>query len=161
LHQVVNWLWQGSALTLAAALAIRSAPRLSATTRYVVWWTTMVLVLVLPLLPWLMSLSGAPPLGAAAGSGMAPMALPDLPPWPFLIAAAGWAGWVIVFFVRLLVSLATLVLARRLAAPFPRAREARLTHWPRLVRSRRLRGGAGARVSGDRGVSRCRPAPVR
>ena len=129
MHVVVNWLWQGGALTAVAAVSMRTAPRLSATTRYLVWWTTLILVLLLPALPWLVALAGAPPTPANAVVAIAPVPLPELPAWPLTIGLACWATWIAVAAVRIGLSFAALLRARRLATPFPAAREARLTHW--------------------------------
>ena len=57
MHVVVNWLWQGVVLTLLTDVAMRSAPRVSASTRYVLWWVAMILVLLLPAMPTLVALS--------------------------------------------------------------------------------------------------------
>jgi beta-lactamase regulating signal transducer with metallopeptidase domain len=152
-HVVVNWLWQGSALTLVAAIALRSAPRMSATTRYLVWWTTMILVLVLPILPRLISVSGAPAPPTDAVTAISPMPLPNLPAWPLIIGVGCWAVWVAIALVRVIVSFVTLVHARRVATPFPSAREARLTHWA-SVQSGVQSGSRRARlVLSDRVVS--------
>ncbi len=53
---LINWLWQGLALTAIAAVALSRLRRLNAATRHRVWWVTLWLVLLLPLL------------GASAGS---------------------------------------------------------------------------------------------
>ena len=45
---LANWLWQGCAVALAATAILRGSRRLSATTRYHLWWVTLAVVLVLP-----------------------------------------------------------------------------------------------------------------
>lgn len=45
---LANWLWQGCAVALAATVILRGSRRLSATTRYHLWWVTLAVVLVLP-----------------------------------------------------------------------------------------------------------------
>ena len=47
---LANWLWQGCAIACAAAMVLRASRRMSATTRYQLWWITMAIVLVLPAL---------------------------------------------------------------------------------------------------------------
>ena len=92
MHVVVNWLWQGGALTAVAAVSMRTAPRLSATTRYLVWWTTLILVVLLPALPWLVAVAGAPAPPANAVGAIAPVPLPELPAWPRSRRWCGRAG---------------------------------------------------------------------
>ena len=90
---LANWLWQGSALALAATALLRVSRRLSATSRYYLWWVALCSVLVMPLLPWLFQ---GPESGAGLarvvhvdgqGAGSAPpgtsfgLVLPTLPPW--------------------------------------------------------------------------------
>jgi len=52
---LANWLWQGSAVALAATAILRASRRLSATSRYHLWWVALSVVLVLPILPWLLN----------------------------------------------------------------------------------------------------------
>jgi beta-lactamase regulating signal transducer with metallopeptidase domain len=127
-HVVVNWLWQGVALTLLTDVAMRSAPRVSASARYVLWWVAMILVLLLPAMPTLVALSGAPPVSAAAPP-LSPLALPDVPVWPLLAAVGCWVFWIAAFLARLSVSVGSLGRVRRDATSFPPGREGRLEHW--------------------------------
>ena len=128
MHVVVNWLWQGVALTLLTDVAMRSAPRVSASARYVLWWVAMILVLLLPAMPTLVALSGAPPVSAAAPP-LSPLPLPDVPVWPLLAAVGCWVFWIAAFLARLSVSIASLGRVRRDATSFPPGREGRLEHW--------------------------------
>jgi beta-lactamase regulating signal transducer with metallopeptidase domain len=128
-HVVVNWLWQGVALTLVAEVAMRSAPRASASTRYLLWWVAMILVLLLPALPGLVLMSGASAVSPDVSAPISPVPLPDVPAWPLLAAVGCWMLWVLASLVRMLVSIVTLNRVRRATTPFPRAREVRLTHW--------------------------------
>ena len=45
---LANWLWQGSAVALAATVILRASRRMSATSRYQLWWVALCIVLVLP-----------------------------------------------------------------------------------------------------------------
>jgi len=151
-HVVVNWLWQGVALTLLTDVAMRSAPRVSASTRYVLWWVAMILVLLLPAMPTLVALSGAPPVSVAAAPPLSPLPMPDVPAWPLLAAVGCWVFWIAAFLARLSVSIASLGLVRRDAVSFPPGREGRLEHWvaartstrrsARLVVSTRVRSAS-------------------
>ncbi len=129
MHVVVNWLWQGVVLTLLTDVAMRSAPRVSASTRYVLWWVAMILVLLLPAMPTLVALSGAPPVSVAAAPPVSPLPLPDVPVWPLLAAVGCWVFWIAAFLARLSVSIASLGRVRGDATSFPPGREGRLEHW--------------------------------
>jgi hypothetical protein len=45
---IVSWLWQGLAIAWITAAAVRAMPRLSAATRYAVWWLALGAVLAIP-----------------------------------------------------------------------------------------------------------------
>ena len=45
---LANWVWQGCAVALAATAILRVSGRMSATTRYHLWWVTLAAVLLLP-----------------------------------------------------------------------------------------------------------------
>jgi beta-lactamase regulating signal transducer with metallopeptidase domain len=145
-HVVGNWIWQGVVLTLVADVAMRSA-RLSASTRYVLWWVVMVLVLLLPVLPDLASMSSTGAVSAGASPSASALTLPDAPVWPLFIAVWSWAAWALVSAVRLVVSTGSVVGVRRAATAFPAAREARLAHWQSVRESgRRARLAISDRV---------------
>src|SRR3954467_7538924 len=141
-HVVVNWLWQGVVLTVLADVAMRSAPRVSASTRYILWWVAMILVLLLPAMPALVAMSGAPPVSVVAAPPLSPLPLPDVPAWPLLASVGCWVVWIAAFLVRLSVSIASLGRVRRDAVSFPPGRERQLAHWlaarPSNSRSARL-----------------------
>jgi beta-lactamase regulating signal transducer with metallopeptidase domain len=143
-HVVVNWLWQGVVLTFVADVAMRSTHRLSASTRYLVWWIAMALVLLLPVFAWIAAVSGVqPPVPSSGSSSLSPLQLPVVVPvWPLVAAVGCWIAWVLVALSRLRASAAALLRMRREAVPFPRAREARLLHW-RVVQAS---GGRSARL---------------
>ena len=58
LPALVNWLWQGSAIALAATAILRPSRRISATTRYQLWWIALFIVLALPILSFQLPASG-------------------------------------------------------------------------------------------------------
>ena len=106
---LINWLWQGLALTAIAAVALSRLRRLNAATRHRVWWVTLWLVLLLPLLaPQAraprVSGANAPPSSAASapqsagepGSASAPFVLDGAPDWTMnavVILWTVWCGW--------------------------------------------------------------------
>ena len=147
---LANWLWQGSAVALAATAILRPSRRMSATTRYHLWWVTLSVVLVMPLVPWLLSaqdpgvvledraVAGEP--AAHAAPAATSVVLPMLPGWSLSLLALAWSAWATVSLSRTLAALVTLRRAKRVARPFPEAREARLPTWLSLrARGRRAR----------------------
>lgn len=133
---LISWLWQGLLVAGGIDLALRVAPRMSASTRYAVWWVALAVVLGMP---W-MSLSGsvAPKVamvevamsGVAAGSsGGAPIQLPA-PPDELTAVAIGL--WLIVVACRLTGlgwGVSRLQAIKRTSVALPDDREARLAGW--------------------------------
>ncbi|MEO7275351.1 MAG: M56 family metallopeptidase [Vicinamibacterales bacterium] len=126
MEAIVNWIWQGVVLTTVTTVALHWSSRLSATTRYLVWWLTLVLVLGLPLAP---RLALEPAVAPSAVATLAPLPLPELPFWPLTLVLAGWVVWVAISLTRVAISVGALVAARRRVTPFPATRELVLPHW--------------------------------
>src|SRR4029453_17578938 len=91
---LANWLWQGSAVALAASAVLQSSRRMSATVRYRLWWVTLLLVLLLPVLPVLLpARSPAVAHPAVADATAITVQLPQLPWWAVVVLTAFWIGW--------------------------------------------------------------------
>jgi uncharacterized protein (TIGR03435 family) len=76
---VLNSLWQGAAIAAVMWLVLRSMPRVNAATRYVVWWTVLLLVLLLPFAPLMIPRHNAmpgSPVASSSGAAVNPL-LPD------------------------------------------------------------------------------------
>ena len=144
---IANWLWQGTALALVATILLQSSKRVSATTRYRLWWCTLVMVLCLPAAPSLALLVQAlgdvdqpggltpasiPFIPAVTDTGSRTLTIPALPRLLLVVTAAVWAGWVVVAGIRAAVGLRALRCARSTARPFPEGRAARLSNWMAL-----------------------------
>jgi beta-lactamase regulating signal transducer with metallopeptidase domain len=142
------WLWQGGVLTIAVAVALRLATRVSAATRHVVWWVTLAGVVALPAV----SLVGTgPALGAPdrqsfveAGAPFSPpaadasvWALPAPPDWAIAIALGAWLGFVVLSAVRVARGVVFVRALARRSLPIAAAREARLPMWSRRRRDGR------------------------
>src|SRR4051794_13104354 len=100
------------ALTAVTTLVLYRSSRLSATTRYLIWWLTLVLVLALPLAPrfdWLLEPAVVPP----GVSNLTPVPLPELPAWPLTAAFVCWIGWVAASLTRVTMSVVAMFAARR------------------------------------------------
>ena len=154
---LANWLWQGSAVALAATAILRASRRMSATSRYQLWWVALGVVLVLPAFsfqlpapsfqpphagfeqeafkgqpgePESMIPAGSWKLGAGSWKkATGSLVLPAFPLWTVALLVVVWLGWAIVSLSRTLRALVGLRAAKRAARPFPAAREARLETW--------------------------------
>jgi beta-lactamase regulating signal transducer with metallopeptidase domain len=137
---IANWLIQGSALAAATTLLLRGLPRLSASTRYVVWWMTLAAVLVLPVLAWLPARDTVPPaVGIATASGY-DIEMPLLPRWPFAVALAAFAVWTAWSLVSLGFDVRHLFAAKRRCRDVSSCRQDRLPCWSTIRdRGRRAR----------------------
>ena len=56
---LANWMWQGGAVAVAATIVLRASRRMSATTRYNLWWITLAVVLALPILSSLSAIAAS------------------------------------------------------------------------------------------------------
>jgi beta-lactamase regulating signal transducer with metallopeptidase domain len=138
---LINWAWQGCAVTLAAWGIIRVGRVDSATAKYQLWWAALLIVLVLPAVPPFLAMFG-PSTGPGVGSGVpvAEIPIPRLPSWPVLATLGVWAIGAAIFLLRALRAHQALRRMRARSKPFPASREARLPNWMRLkVSGRRAR----------------------
>jgi len=106
LDALINTLWQAVAVTLLVWLALRVTPRMNAATRHAIWWATLTVVLVLPVVPRLTTVlrpqrqsieakSAATPKPAAPQVTVEPLIVPIAPgrtaKWPLAVLAI-WAA---------------------------------------------------------------------
>jgi len=137
----LTWVWQGCAVALVAALALRMRPATGAATRYQVWWIALAAILTLPwsgLLPPLTGVPGtatapvptAPVSPAADASGLLSITAP--PVWFLRLAAVGWLGMVAIRLVGLARAARRLGELRRRCRPMSADRERALTRWMAL-----------------------------
>ncbi len=148
LPALVNWLWQGSAIALAATAILRPSRRISATTRYQIWWIALFIVLALPILSFQLpaasfqqvpAASPAREFAAGVGAGRVPGSgfwelgagswELSLPTWTGALLAFLWLATAAVSLSRTAVALIALRRVKRTARPFPEACEARLQTW--------------------------------
>jgi beta-lactamase regulating signal transducer with metallopeptidase domain len=126
----LNWLWQGTAVTMLVACAVR-ARSINAATRERIWWITLIVVAGMPILQLLHNTSGGG--GPVAPLGPPAVALTvSVPAAAQAILAASWASWTVFSLIRLSVAFARLRQARRMAVPLERDLEARLPNWTAL-----------------------------
>lgn len=143
---VLNWLWQGSAIALAAA-ALMALARPSARVRYGVWSLALGLVMITPLIGLLRQLAfvavdpstAAPALAAGDGSA-AYLQLPNHWWTSNAVAIGIWAGWAVVHAARLAGAMRALLKAKRRCQPLDGRFDAQLALWNTLrTQGRRTR----------------------
>jgi bla regulator protein blaR1 len=148
---LANWMWQGGSVAIAATIILRASRRMSATTRYHLWWITLAVVLALPTLSWLFAIAASSRHDATAVSqvvstpggivnvppGPAGVVLPTPPAWlaPQLVIL--WLAWLVVSVGRILGACIGLRRVKRAVSPFPASRERRLPAWRSICASGR------------------------
>ncbi|HYN08883.1 MAG TPA: M56 family metallopeptidase [Vicinamibacterales bacterium] len=138
MDDVLNWLWQGCVVAAVSGVILRVLHRSHAQFRYVLCWVVLVIVLALPILPWL-SFGVVDPWpsqeGAASGPIDAMVSVPNTWWASTTIAVSLCAIWSGVHGIRLAFALLALRQARRRCRPFPISEQSGLGHW-NIVRAR-------------------------
>jgi beta-lactamase regulating signal transducer with metallopeptidase domain len=147
----LNWLWQGGAIALAAAAMLRVLPRSRTQARYGTLWAAYLLVVALPVMPFITAAWS--PIPAAAGDiALQPALSAPMEQWtPMGLVIGLWMAWCAAATIRLLIAAAALIDAKRQAVDCRSEIENRLPHWlrvktsgrqARLVLSTRVRAAA-------------------
>ena len=137
----IAWLWQGLLLVGVVGLLFSLTPRISASTRYAIWWLALGVVVAMP---WLTApsavsdsstamLPAAGPVGDSIPRSGAPLVLPAIPVELVLLMLGTWLAYAGVRVTRLVRGVRELRAMQRSCVPFPRESEARLPRW-RAVR---------------------------
>lgn len=147
---LVTWVWQTSVLTLVVAGGLRLVSSLKASTRYVIWATTLCAVVTLAMLSLFPgrvaeSLDSGPSKIAIHDASVTraskpptfPLVLPAPPRWTGLTAAALWLMWSLTAGGRILRDIVGLRRAKRTGWQLPAAVERRLVGWQSLTTRRR------------------------
>ena len=137
---ILTWLWQGSALALSVAIALRVRPVRAAATRYLLWWAVLAAILMLPwagMLPLLLApttgvLGVQSPGGATASSAPGLLTVATPPAWLLTLGVAGWLGLVAVRLVGVARGMDHLRRLRRRCRPMRPELERTLTRWMAL-----------------------------
>jgi beta-lactamase regulating signal transducer with metallopeptidase domain len=131
MHAVMNWLWQGGVVAVAASVLLLTLRRTSATARYGVCWGASLLILGLPVLPLL--LSATVRADAFLPTQTEPVvSLPDAWWTSAVVIGVAWLLWAWVHLVRLVVAIVSIHHARARSRVFPAHLESRLPHWRRV-----------------------------
>lgn len=159
---LITWLWQGSALALLAVLMVRGIAAIrgdaAASTRYLIWWTVLAAIVVLPLAGQVSVWSTAPaatrsPLlrvsegsatGVAADRAMdhtlPVLTLPPVPGWLVATGLGGWLAFAGLRLCRVARAFHHLTRLRRRCRPLAPGRQRRLERWTaQQARGRRTR----------------------
>jgi beta-lactamase regulating signal transducer with metallopeptidase domain len=129
---VLNWLWQGGVVAVAAAAVLRMMSPSRAQARYCAVWAACAAVLALPAMPFVWA--AATPVGAA---GEIPISLAPVVSMPVgwwtspSVAIILWVTWSSMYAGRVVAAARVLRHAKRHCREFPREVEARLRHWTR------------------------------
>jgi beta-lactamase regulating signal transducer with metallopeptidase domain len=129
---VLNWLWQGVAIAVAAAVILRVLPRSRTQARYGTLWVGSVAVVALPAVPAMTAafspIPSTPELSLPGPALSIPVSW-----WTSAWLAVGlWLAWCGVGAARLLIAAARLLEAKRTACGCPPDVEARLRYWARV-----------------------------
>jgi beta-lactamase regulating signal transducer with metallopeptidase domain len=137
---LLNSLWQGCVVTAAVWMALTLCGGLSSTTRYQVWWATLVLVLALPAIQLFGEAVPPAPEPTTGLGSLGAVVIPPLPRWPLITLVSVWLVWIGVMFFRAASAVRRVRALKQTTIPFPAAREARLGHWPAIrATGRRVR----------------------
>src|SRR5262245_38861478 len=130
---LLNWLWQGTALSVLVALAFRARPGMNAATRERIWWITLVAVAAMPLAHAFRADASVVAAGTVASARTAVLEIQwtSADRWMMLVAAV-WATSTVVGVARLVAACLHLGRARATAVPLPPDRESRLRTWAAL-----------------------------
>jgi beta-lactamase regulating signal transducer with metallopeptidase domain len=159
---LMNWLWQGVAVALAAAVLLGiTRRRVSATTRHHILWAALAVVLLLPLLPLVegaiafertAAAAGVPVVASSATAVISDrvipvptIVLPSLPAWSTLLFLLVCSSYTTLSGLRIIAGLRSLGRIKGMARPFPECREADLKAWLAV----RARGRAARLVISD------------
>ena len=138
---LLTWLWQGTALSLLLLVLWRCVPRVSAATRYPIWWTAFAALALIGVQSSPAMLRGTDPSMNAAAADRAVAVL--VRPWPAWTVSAilfVWLAGALVRLVRILPSLHALYRLKDGCSPVAADLEAELPLWREArVRGRRTR----------------------
>jgi beta-lactamase regulating signal transducer with metallopeptidase domain len=146
---LLNWLWQGAVVAIAAAGILRLLDRARAAVRCFVCWAALLVVVALPVAPLLSA--ALAPAGRSAVSATAIVTVPVVWWTSGLVIAGALALWMAVYAIRVARAVVVVRRARARVRAFPPSVEQSLPHWRRiratgrsvrLVLSERVRAAA-------------------
>jgi Zn-dependent protease with chaperone function len=130
----LNWIVQGSLLTLLVATGVRLCRSLNASTRESIWWLTIAAVVGLPIAGLFTAGDEGflpPPPFAVPPSSF--VEVPHEAAWWLPLLVGAWLTWFLVGGLRIVLGLRALRRAKRRATPLSAAHASRLPAWSRLA----------------------------
>jgi beta-lactamase regulating signal transducer with metallopeptidase domain len=129
---LLNWVWQGTVVAMAAAVMLRVLEPSYARIRYRSLWVVLLTIVLLPIVP-LVWAAGSTPAAAAMTTSREPVVTIPSGWWTSIwLALSLCAVWMLGFAVRMSCAALALRRARRECRPFPPDVDARLSHWNRV-----------------------------
>ena len=126
---VLNWLWQGGVVAVAAAGTLHLLDRTRAAVRCLVCWTALLVVVALPLVS--LAMAAATPVAPTASNAAAILTVPAAWWTSSALIAGAWAIWTGIYSIRLARAIGVVRRARARCRPFSPAVESSLGHWGR------------------------------
>ena len=136
---LINWLWQGVTLTALVAAGLAATRRLNAATRYRIWWGTLALALLLPVLP-MVTPQDVPTFdtGSPGPSAPSPLVIAPAPDWVGLSLLALWLVWLSISVCRTGLAIRVVRRARGRVAALSQDRQSALVLWQSLRQTGRV-----------------------
>jgi beta-lactamase regulating signal transducer with metallopeptidase domain len=136
-HLVLNWLWQGGVVALAAAVLLRAISPARAQARYCAAWAACASVLILPIVPFFWSIAASftsfTTLTADAAPALAPIVSVPHGWWTSTAVAIGaGAVWSAGYALRVAAAAIGVRRARAHSIELSPELAARLRHWTRI-----------------------------
>jgi beta-lactamase regulating signal transducer with metallopeptidase domain len=125
--ELINWLICGTLLAAATHAVSLSAPRVSASPRYHLWWLTLATILAAPMLPMLLPEQGVSMVRAV--QSLPSVEVPAATPVGGWLLAGVWAAMAAYSLTRIVIAAVVLRRRKREALPFPTAIESQLPLW--------------------------------
>ena len=127
---VLNWVWQGSVVAVAAAGMLRILEPVQGRTRYRVLCAVLIAILVLPVVPLVFAAIFTARNGSTAAASHDPVVVLTAGWWTSTRVVIGlWVAWVAVFAFRVMRATVALHYARRECRPVSPDVETRLDCW--------------------------------
>jgi beta-lactamase regulating signal transducer with metallopeptidase domain len=144
---ILNWLWQGAVVAVAAAGILRVISPACTLARCCAVWSACAAVLALPVIP-LFWAAASPEAAPAGPPGVVTISMSDAWWTSPAVALAVWAVWFTVQAIRVGAAMSGVRRAKQECERFPPRLEARLPHWTRVsTTGRRARLVLSDRVS--------------
>jgi beta-lactamase regulating signal transducer with metallopeptidase domain len=130
---ILNWLWQGAVVALAAELGLALLPRVRAQARYWFAATACALVVALPAMPYVVTAASPMPALGTVSDALGPVVSMPAVWWTSAsVVIALWILWSAVFAARLGAATLAVRAVKTRCRECPRDVEARLDQWSRV-----------------------------